>query len=187
MQNWLSSFFQKVRFCPICKHASAQLCITLQSVQVRGANIPKFGGREHNFVHNRAGVLLPPPRSVIKEFHQGNIFFSEGEKISGKYCPQSPIIGPLANLFRRGAVFAQREYWRDGGEEGEGGIRAQNLMSAQWFVVSQINIGSFLTDIIQELSLRSHLAKRGPWSLIFTLQGDLHRTQPLTELDGKKG
>ena len=121
MQNWLSSFFQKVRFCPICKHASAQLCklcITLQSVQVRGAKIPKFGGREHNFVHNRAGVPLPPPRSVIKEFHQGNIFFSEGEKISGKYCPQSPIIRPLANLFRRGAVFAQRQYWRNGGGVG---------------------------------------------------------------------
>ena len=116
LQTWW-----KVDFLPLCKHASALLCkvcITLQSVQLRGAKIPKFGGREHNFVHNRAGVLLPPPRSVIKEFHQGNIFFSEGEKISGKYCPQSPIIGPFANLFRRGAVFAQREYWRNGGKRG---------------------------------------------------------------------
>ena len=88
-------------------------------VSVRGAKIPKFGGKgEHNFAHNGAGVRLPPPpRPVIKEFHRGNIFFLR-EKISGKYCPQSPIIGPFANLFSHGAVFAQSTR---GGEEGRGG------------------------------------------------------------------
>ena len=153
LQTWW-----KVDFLPLSKHASALLCkvcITLQSVQVRGAKIPKFGGREHNFVHNRAGVLLPPPRSVIKEFHQGNIFFSEGEKISGKYCPQSPIIGPFANLFSVRAVFAQSTGGREVREEGGEIIRnckccgkkkqMRGGRSVEWFVVIQINAESFFS------------------------------------------
>ena len=100
-------------------------------MSVLGAKIPKFGGKgEHNFAHNGAGVRLPPPpRPVIKEFHRGNIFFLR-EKISGKYCPQSPIIGPFANLFSHGAVFAQSTR---GGEEGGGvgGRDPENYLKLQ--------------------------------------------------------
>ena len=70
------------------------------------------------YPHNGAGVRLPPPPCpVIKEFHRGNIFFPRRKyrgNIIGKYCPQSPIIGPFANLFSHGSVFAQST---KGGEE----------------------------------------------------------------------
>ena len=106
---------------PLCPHFSlSDLSWQMENLFVsvpllcQRAKIPKFGRKGEKFgrkgeKHNGAGVRLPPPRPVIKEFHPpGNIFFlHREEKISGKYCPQSPIIGPFANLFSHGPVFAQ--------------------------------------------------------------------------------
>ena len=85
---------------------------------------------KHNFTLTMGQVSVSHPRPVpllknsIEEIsffprrkYRGNIFFHR-EKISGKYlgkyCPQSPIIGPFANLFSHGSVFAQST---KGGEE----------------------------------------------------------------------
>ena len=50
------------------------------------AKIPKFG--PHTILaDNGAGVRLPPPRPVIKEFHRGNIFFLPPRKYWGNIVP----------------------------------------------------------------------------------------------------
>ena len=120
------------------------------------AKIPKFGRKGEKFggkgEDNGAGVRLPPPRPVIKEFHRGNIFFLLGRKYRGNIVPnlQSSDPSPTSSAtdpYLHRALEEEGLGWGDpkiilnckcvGKKQMRAGV------SAEWFVVSQINTGSF--------------------------------------------
>ena len=157
-------FLQTLIFWPICKHANAQLCKVCKCVAQKFLNLVAGS----TILSTIGQVSLSHPRDpLLKNSIKEISFFPRGRKYRGNIVPNLQSSDPWPTSSDAGPYLH-----RDSIGEMEGGwgyFRAQNLMSAQWFVVSHINTGSFLTNNIQELSLRSHLAKTGPWSLIFTL------------------
>ena len=167
------------------------------------AKIPKFGRKGEKFggkgEHNGAGVRLPPPRPVIKEFHRGNIFFLLGRKYRGNIVPnlQSSDPSPTSSATDPYLHRALEEEE----ERGRGGIPKSSYI-ANAMAKNRCELGCPLNGL---LSVRLTLvvfktvtknyfttsprkkAARGPFLflLIFTLLLDLHWGRPLTVLEEK--